>query len=451
MFDDYHDLVYDPIYEIKDYKGSYPIVQLKKVRKYLINNLKKDINSKIELEIKRKCAIFTKDLIDYMLVGKKPEKFDEKKTFQIDYQQNPFLHKILNIDDEDLIVCNENQQNASKIELSLPEATKTPNNFYEKTKRLSSEDNDNDSLLKKELSLNHGCDKWCYRNITSKDKITEKEKENLVFICDYCHFDTDNETIIKKHLFEKEHGSASQFLCEPKSKDQSSNESKISFYDEYLKSTIESKRKIIFIIDRCCLKNKITREFYNFEVFCPKCHCHFDDNILAACLHFKSLHSATQTEEVYSIGELVRTKTFEINKVHTCPTCTVKFKKLSDLALHLKNSEHFPGSLKNEINILFCPFDKCGFKSNKFFAFKNHLMSHPFFNNPKIGKFSSVQVKVGIYSSPKFYLHMAKNLVITNADKKNELEAIDELIKLNHSEDSNNLASLKKKRNILNH
>lgn len=240
-------------------------------------------------------------------------------------------------------------------------------------------------------------------------------------------------------------------MCEAKPKEQPSNESKskTSFYDEYLKSTLESKRKIIYIIDRCCLKNKISREIYQFVVFCPKCMCHFDDGILAACLHFKSVHCSTKTEEVYSIGELMRSEIFVASKVHTCPTCNVKFKKLSDLALHLKNSEHFPGSRKNEINILFCPFDNCGLKSTKFFEFKNHLMSHPFFNNPNNGKFNSIQVKVGIYSSPKFYYHMAKNLEITNADKKNELEAIDDLIKLNHSEDHSNLVSFKEKRKIL--
>lgn len=215
-------------------------------------------------------------------------------------------------------------------------------------------------------------------------------------------------------------------MREAKSSDQTSNgsASKVLSYDEYFKSAFDSRRKITFITKRYSVKNKILDEFNRFEVLCPKCHCHFGHEILAACLHFKSSHSATLTDEIYSIGELIRTDTFEIKKVHSCITCCVQFKKLSDLAQHLESSHHFPGSQKNETNIFLCPFDNCGYKSSKFFSFKNHTIQHPFFNNPNVGKFNGIKVKVGIYSSPKAYFHIPTTIEKTKTDKNNELEAV---------------------------
>lgn len=137
MLDEFDEIEYDPVYEISDYKGSYPIIQLNKVRRFIINGLKRDINSTIEFEIKRKCAIFTKDIINYKLLDKKPEEFDEQKTFHIDQQQNPFLHKTLNIDEEDLIISTQEnntiEQNISESELSIPESSfNPPDPFYKK-------------------------------------------------------------------------------------------------------------------------------------------------------------------------------------------------------------------------------------------------------------------------------------------------------------------------------
>lgn len=152
MLEDYKDLEYDPVYKIDDYKGSYPIIQLNRVRKFLIKILKKDIQSKTELEIKRKCAIFTKDLIDCMLGGKKTDNFVEENTFQIDPGQNPFLHKNINIDDGDLMVCSQNEQDSAQIESSLPKPILIPSHFNEKNKKISFTDNQNDSL-NKDLAL----------------------------------------------------------------------------------------------------------------------------------------------------------------------------------------------------------------------------------------------------------------------------------------------------------
>lgn len=285
----------------------------------------------------------------------------------------------------------------------------------------------------------------------SREKNINDEKEKLIYICDFCHYDCDNEITIKEHLEKKEHGTASEFWQEIKSNDQVSKESpKVSAYDEYFKSAVEStKKSIISIKNRCSIKNNISSDIKNFEVFCPKCGCHFDHKILAACLHFKSIHSPNRTDEVYLIGELIRTDSYEINKVHSCNVCNVKFKKLSDLANHLKNSGHFPGSRKNEMNIFFCPFDNCGFKSTRYFIFKNHIMLHPFFNNPKVDKFCSIAVKVGIYSIPKEYYHLPINLEKTEVDNKNELEAINDLLELNHSEDLRNLCMFKEKKSNL--
>lgn len=156
MIEEFIDLEYDPVSEVQNYKGSYPIIQLNKVRRFIINGFKKDINSKIEFDIKRKCAIFTKDILNYMLADKKPEKFDEKIKFKIDPQQNPLVHQILNIDEEDLFVStNQNQilnENISQKNPSLPLLAKNQPPFLSKIPLTSLEDEDIQAL-NNDLSL----------------------------------------------------------------------------------------------------------------------------------------------------------------------------------------------------------------------------------------------------------------------------------------------------------
>lgn len=110
MLDDLTDLDYNPNNNVTKYKGPYPINELKKVRCKLIDDLKKHSRTKNELDIKRKCAIFTRDLMDYMLKDKKPDDFIENSAYVLKSNNtNPFVHKILDIDQDDLIVPNEEQ------------------------------------------------------------------------------------------------------------------------------------------------------------------------------------------------------------------------------------------------------------------------------------------------------------------------------------------------------
>lgn len=111
MLDELVGLDYNPNDNITKYLGPYPINEINKVRSKVILDLKKDSKTKIEFEIKRKCAIFTKDLIDYMLNDKKPDGFVEN-SYSYDLKlnnTNPYIHRTLDIDQDDLFLPTEDQ------------------------------------------------------------------------------------------------------------------------------------------------------------------------------------------------------------------------------------------------------------------------------------------------------------------------------------------------------
>lgn len=177
---------------------------------------------------------------------------------------------------------------------------------------------------------------------------------------------------------------------------------------------------------RCSVRSTI----YNgkLAIFCPLCQFCFMDSILAASLHYKYCHSLTKEDQIYSVCERDRSVYVVIEKIHTCPTCKIKFKKLSDLANHLLNTAHFPQNQQNEINVLICPFDNCYFKSTKFFSFKTHILGHAFFNKPDND--IKLEVKVDVYRAPKTYCHIVpfKENCTTESERINEVAAIDELL-----------------------
>ncbi|CAF0712985.1 unnamed protein product [Brachionus calyciflorus] len=464
MLEDFNHIEYNPDTEITDYHGTYPVKDMKRVRCHLIENFKRESSSKLEFTIKRKCGIITRDLIDYMLHEIRPEHFVENAVPKTNYSDsNPFIHKILNIDEDDLIPSEDldpiQDTNIVQIEKSnLPSSSSDGNfpqssqnsqlNYYESV--FTNSQKDDIQLLNRELGIIHGCEKTCHRNFPSKDELDEKELENLIYVCDFCKKYCDSKEEIEVHLKEEDHASASEYILEPKLSDTvDEKETTGTNYDEYFESTFNAKRKIKFIKNRACLKNFApTKELKKCLVFCPKCHSCFYQSVLGASLHYKLCHSSSTQDEVYSIGEFDRTEKFWIEKAHACFTCNVKFKKLVDLVHHYSNTHHFPSNKVNEINIYKCPFDKCEFQTTKFFTFKTHIVGHPYFNGQN-NNMKSVEVSVVIYKAPRMYFHQTKNVEKTKSDRENELEAVNELIKLNLPEDQIHQAKLRDKKVFL--
>lgn len=105
------ELIYNPSYEANNYDGTYPLSQIEKVRKYLIDECLTESRSKLEVEIKRKCGILNRDVINYFLHDQKSEKFIDSPLTNSQSNElidnNPFVHKILNIDEDDLVPTSE--------------------------------------------------------------------------------------------------------------------------------------------------------------------------------------------------------------------------------------------------------------------------------------------------------------------------------------------------------
>jgi hypothetical protein len=443
-------------------KLNYSIESIKDVRKQLISDLYHQSRSSCEINLKRKIGVLTKEIVDYYCHDKKPINFIEDKNYFDDWckkivllgkgdLKNSIDHINLDyeFDKDDLVqppsnaskctinnLPNTNQteinkqssnnlQNISNINILTPEYSQ--NQSSEKISASSSNssifkvDQSKEEyeikMLSRDLNMDHGCSKKCLKYIPIVNHDSLKLNYQSMFICDYCQFKTRFSDKANQHLQENEHYSASEYLIEEGSNNMS-NAINTNFEIKYLKA-------------RSSIVNKMIKNLENQVVFCPKCHQYFEKNILACALHYKFSHRSN--EHIYSISKQIRVSNLEIGKAHNCQqqNCNMKFKKLSDLMAHLNKNKHFPVTLPNEINIFNCPFDNCKFKSNQFFTFKTHLMTHPFFNR-QINEYEEprVTVKVFIYNVPKFFLHVNLLQETVLSEKKAELDALNSLLEI---------------------
>ena len=217
--------------------------------------------------------------------------------------------------------------------------------------------------LAKELDKEHKCGKVCVKHISSvvRDKYINI-LSNVVHVCDVCFTVFRLKESVIKHLNACNHISSSEYLLEETRPVSGSNQASTS------------ERTLKYIRNRCSTKCAV--EPYDIGVFCPKPECNFffSDSILACALHYQYLHN--QNEQIYSVGHLKKEMDFEISKSHVCPdtTCKTKFKKLTDLIVHLNLTKHFPEPNAKEINVFVCSFDDCRFRSVNFHTFKTHMM-----------------------------------------------------------------------------
>ncbi len=149
----------------------------------------------------------------------------------------------------------------------------------------------------------------------------------------------------------------------------------------------------------------------------------------------------------------------EIEKQHTCPECKHYHGKLHMLADHLKRTRHFPAAKSGaEITVLHCPFDKCFFKSDMFFSFKKHLLTHKFFigspQAPAAGE--RVVCKVHVYTAPRAYLHVTRfgegagTHSAFEAEREAEKSALADLLEFHKNQDLAHVnADIKERRDYL--
>lgn len=157
------------------------------------------------------------------------------------------------------------------------------------------------------------------------------------------------------------------------------------------------------------------------------------------------VHSS-RNEHLYSISEWKRDEILTVDKRHTCVTCKSTFKKLTDLCNHLDSVGHFPYTLPEEINVYQCPFDNCHFTTIYYFPFKQHLLSHPFFNKPREkveSMFINIECSFRVYAKPISFFHSRSYIESSKRDRMAELKALTAL--MDHLKGHNNQSEIQKK------
>ena len=455
-----------PIVTVTNFSGSiYPSEDITVARKYLIDYAyKKKSKSKVRLESKLKCGILSSDVIDYFVHEQKDLIIDLASDSE-EEDDDPTKLVIINDEKSDAFeMAQETEQNLSpnlkRLKKSISEneaknvqsdalTSLTPksqsflgqikpsnsginnnnNNMsplvsqnvttLQSLRESSVQPNESGHQLCKDLDLVHKCAEMnmCVKNLGHLiiGEPYQSFSNNLVYVCDVCFSVFRLKDSVKKHIDACNHLSASEYLLEEP------------------KSASTGERTLKYIKNRCSIKGSV--EPRETGVFCPKreCNFYFSDCILSCGIHFQYLHN--KDEQIYAIAHFKHETNFEISKAHTCPDskCKIKFKKLSDLILHLNQTKHFPEPAKNEINLFTCSFDDCRFRSVNFSTFKNHAISHSFFNKPSstLGDDLKVSFKCKTFYSPTSFLHLPQIKQNLPQDNKNECEAIEDLLELN--------------------
>lgn len=395
---------YEIDFNLEQYDGFYPKKEIAKAKRQLYDDFHKSTaRTLLEIIVKKKCGILTNDVVDYKLYDKKPcEDFNESLEFI-----NP---KFDETKEEKTVEITQNE-NDKIIEIETGEIE-----FISEFDKVATISQKHEEVYSNNsITQIHACEeKFCPRNIkiNSSNKIPLR---NIIYVCDFCQHTVCLEENMKKHLKEYDHYSSTEYLYEKNESPVKSN----FFMNDYLP-------KIYSLKSRASIKNLNTNG--TFRVFCPQCSMCFDIDTLACAVHYNFAHSG-KNDFIYSISELKREETINIDKKHQCSTCQKPFKKLTDLVAHLDITKHFPHTKKDEINLFECPFDNCYFSAIYYFSFKQHLLSHPFFNRPKEeSPFLNVDVKFKVYSVPTSFYHIPAFCEEIAEDKHEEIKSIDCLL-----------------------
>lgn len=401
---------YDVIdFDLTKYSGSYPRGELIKAKKQIYQDMHVSVSqSLLEISIKRKCGVLTKDVRDFKMHNKTPGTHFNN--------------------DMDYLTCrfdNTTQEEEVSAELAMAaRAIESQIVGQDLVQPPCIQDN----IYKNPLDLceqKHLCEqKFCARNLECRDELT-CEANRLVFVCDMCFAVISLEENMKKHLQQKEHFSASEYFMD------------------------EANMTVQFVKARSSICNLAAEDPNKYRVFCPKCHACFDNDVAACGMHFKTVHY-TRDEYLYSFAERIRTHKVRIEKRHSCPSCNKVYNKLKDLVAHLETTGHFPQTHADEINVYECPFDKCSFSSISYFYVKQHLLSHPFFNMSKDTDMV-VDLTFSVYGLPDSFLHIAAFRDTNPQDRKQEVDAINGLLDLlkGHNDSADIIKKLKARKDFL--
>ena len=412
------------------YKGIYQVSEMNEARKNIIEALYNTRSySKIELTSKLKCGVLTSDVIDYFVHGYKEsinnydgfEIEENKKTCVVDQREETSIAERFNEKEEGEIDEFDDFAFKTKNQISnLEPPVEIIDNVTEIILCELNESINNQEIISQELiNMRHECENNCKKNISNfKPKYSKKNLIlEVVFVCDICSFTSHDQKMTCFHIDQLNHISASVYLRE--------------------KSFLANKSNLKYIVSRSSFKS--LQNSLATGVFCPNRECSFffgfdSTSILSCGLHYQYFHNSDK--QIFSAASLKNESAFEMNKVHECPSCKLVFKKLSNLAKHLKESGHFPQSSSNEICLLICPVDNCKFKSIHIHAFKMHVLNHSGVVNlfkeqvTVIQNEPKVNIRVLIYKVNSCYSHFPQ-IKKTSQDYEHELKAVANLLDLN--------------------
>jgi len=215
-------------FSLAKYSGSYPREELVKARKRLHEDLHVTAaGSRLELSVKRKCGILTRDLLEFKLEGKRPcAHFNDSADFVTS-----------RFDDEP---PEEQREPAHDSPPPAPPAGDWPAETQPE-------------VYVNPTGLEHECEKrFCPRALKCAEAA---ERLKSVFVCDFCQTSMASPANMHKHLADADHFSASEYLMDAC-------------------STVQR------VASRSSLRNLAASSLLG--VFCPQCAACFGTNTQAA-------------------------------------------------------------------------------------------------------------------------------------------------------------------------
>lgn len=398
---------------------GYPVCDIEAVRESLTAYwLQRPSRNDFEMNLKRKCGVFTPEVIAYFESGKrvKPNKFDAEYVFKSSVPDtvNEYDEIILDIDSNDSM-----SENTAATEAEIQSEIDFLENQFDRV---------SGGIEKK----SHACflDRYCHMcPYTMKSQTTASTSE-IVYVCNFCRVCYSNANRMRQHLEDRYHFSAGEYV---------SKRTKAPVVN-YCKCEIGSSvREILATQKRVAMTLQDKREEKSSKgVFCPKCDAFFSVDVLACAVHYRFVHGAPDHGYMYSVGELQEVRDIALTARHVCLTCNLQFKRLKDLVSHLEITRHAPFAPRDQIYVYRCSC--CSFNTTYFMQFKLHVVEHRSTNNGAASDDQEMYGEVYAYAKPAEFYHLSAPSC--QSEYKEELEIVEKLLRSNNNKQTMGVTDL---------
>ena len=298
---------------------TYPLDEIASIRGELIANLyEKPCRNASEMEVRRKCGMWTEEMLAFYLDDKRPDGMDMSWLREYDTPENFAEYEITDQTDNggagDIATNNhvtteirrdtsddneDNEDNEANGHSSAVVETNENNASSEMMRLIDASDGDelikqwsreavssNVRLLEADVHKKHAC-KLCPYTLRHQDTASASVRASLhaqsartLYVCDFCSTSTLSLATMRQHASDNHHATASEF----------------SFSAE---AAAEGEITELYLRKRCtqmCDEPAAKAASSKCGVFCPKCQFFFANNILACKLHSVSIQKIHITQ-----------------------------------------------------------------------------------------------------------------------------------------------------------